>query len=486
MTEPGTFDFDLVVLGAGTGGYTAAFRAAQLGLSVALVDEAKIGGTCLHRGCIPTKTILESAELLHRLAKARELGIQGDGAVGVDYGVVLARRDQIVKRGWTGLRGLVKKNGIEWVQGRGRLDGGQTLVVDLLAEDGSPAGERVIRARDIIVATGSRPKSLPGLVPDGTAILTSDDVLRRESLPASIVIVGGGAIGVEFASLFHDFGTQVTLLEYLSSLVPAEDAEIGKELEKSFARRGVKVITSARFDPGAVRRDAFGVALEVAKDGAEGAPLEVRAEIMLVATGRAANLEGIGLESTAAVVERGAVVVDASMQTAEPHLYAVGDMIGGLLLAHTAGHEGLIAAHAIAISQGRAGVEPRHAMDYVLQPRATYSRPEIASIGLTEQQCADRGIIVKIGKVPFMAITKAVIGGDYEGFGKVIADAGHGKVLGIHLIGPHATDLIGEASVALTLGSTAADLGGATHPHPTLSEVIAEASLALDGRSINF
>jgi dihydrolipoamide dehydrogenase len=475
---PDSDRFDLIVLGAGTGGYSAAFRASQLGMRVALVDEGLIGGTCLHRGCIPTKALLESADVLARVRKAKEFGVLVDGSVGVDYALIAARRDAVVKRMWTGLKSLVKRNGVEWVQGRGRLDGPTTVHVTLAGDDGAPAGVRVLQALDVILATGSRTKSLPGLVPDGTRILTSDDVLRRESLPASIAIVGAGAVGVEFASFFHDMGTKVTLLEYLPAIVPLEDADVSAVLERSFTRRGIDVVTRARFDTSAVAADEAGIRVDVVRDGEEGTR-EVRAEVMLVATGRAANVEGVGIETTAAVVDRGIVVVDDHMRTAADHLYAIGDIVGGLWLAHTAAHEGLIAVHTIA-------GEDVEGIDYLEQPRATYCRPEIASIGLTEAQCVERGLPVKIGKVPFQAIAKAVIGGEYEGFAKIIAHAGTGDLLGVHIIGPHATDLIAEASLAVLLEAQPWEIGLATHPHPTNAEVLAEAAMAVDGRSINF
>ena len=475
--------FDLVVLGAGTGGYSAAFRAAQLGLRVALVDEDKIGGTCLHRGCIPTKALLESAEMMNRARHLKDFGVvlPGEpGEPGVDYATMAKRRDQVVKRMWTGLKSLVDKNKVTWVQGRGRLEGPGRVRVSQPSEDGTPGagGERLLEATDIIVATGSRVKSLPGLVPDGERILTSDDILRRETYPASIIIVGAGAVGVEFASFYADLGTKVTVLEYLSSIVPLEDREVSALLERSFARRGIRVLTNARFDPAAVKVEGEGVVVSAGPEG--GTAEEIRAEVMLVATGRAANIEGIGLETTRVEVERGIIKVDEQMRTREPHVYAVGDIVGGLWLAHTAAHEGILAAHTIA---GDTNVHP---IDYVKQPRATYCRPEIASIGLTEQQCQELGIPYLVGKVPFQAIAKALIGGEYEGFAKVIGNAETGDTLGVHLVGPHATDLIAEASVALELEATPWEIGGSTHPHPTLSEIIGEAAMAVDGRSINF
>ncbi len=473
-------DFDVVVLGAGTGGYTAAFRAAQLGLKVALVDEDKIGGTCLHRGCIPTKALLESAGFLERIRHAKDYGVTLAGEPKVDYADMAARRDQVVKRMWTGLKTLVDKNKVAWVQGRGRLEGPTRVRVGQAGEDGTPGGggDRVLQATDVILATGSRVKSLPGLKPDGKRIVTSDDVLTMTKLPKDLVIVGGGAVGVEFASFFHDVGVKVTLLEYLPAIVPLEDREVSQALERSFTRRGITVMTSARFDPAGVSVEKGGVCLMVGPDGK--VPGELRAEMLLVAAGRAANIEDIGLESTKVETDRGIVKVNGKMRTTEPHVYAVGDMVGGLWLAHTAGHEGLVAAHTIA------GDKDVHEIDYVTQPRATYCRPEIASVGLTEQQCQERGLPYKVGKVPFQAIAKAIIGGEYEGFVKVIANRETEDTLGIHLIGPHVTDLVAEASLAFQLDATPWEIGATTHAHPTLSEVLGEAAMAVDGRSINF
>jgi dihydrolipoamide dehydrogenase len=473
-------DFDLVVLGAGTGGYTAAFRAAQLGLKVALVDEDKIGGTCLHRGCIPTKALLESAAFAEKVRHAGDFGITLPGEPAIDYAAFAARRDAVVKRMWTGLKSLVTKNKVTWVDGRGRLDGPTKVRVSQPGDDGKPAkgGERVLQATDVILATGSRVKSLPGLTPDGKRIVTSDEVLELTTLPKDLVIVGAGAVGVEFASLFADVGVKVTLLEYAPQIVPLEDLEVSKVLTRSFEKRGITVMTNARFDPASVTTDKNGVCVDVGPEGKESQ--ELRAEMMLVATGRAANIEEIGLETTKVETDRGIIKVNGRMRTKEPHVYAIGDAIGGLWLAHVAAHEGIIAAHVIA---GEADV---HEMDYTKQPRATYCRPEIASIGLTEEQVKAAGTPYKVGKVPFQAIGKAIIGGEYEGFAKVISNPETQDTLGVHIVGPHATDLIAEASLAFELDATAWEIGGATHAHPTLSEVVGEAALAVDGRSINF
>jgi len=469
--------FDLIILGGGTGGYSAAFRAGQLGIKVALVDDQpKLGGTCLHWGCIPTKAMLESVELYERIQRGADLGVPVEGAR-FDYPVVAKRRQQTVDRLARGLDSLVKKNKVQHIHGRGTLQGGKKVSVETLGEDGKPDGERVLDAADVILASGSRVKSLPGLEPDGRTIITSDEATHGERLPASIVVVGAGAVGVEFASFYHDAGAEVTLLEYLPRVTPLEDADISKELERTFRRRGIKVMTNARFDSGAVTVDESGVCLMVGPEGEE--PSELRAEQMLVATGRAPNSDKVGLDSTRATVEKGFVQVNGQMRTGEPHLYAIGDVIGGLLLAHVAAHEGIAAVHAIAGAEA----EP---VDYNKMPRATYSRPQIASIGRTQEECDRDGVAVKVGKVPFQAIGKALINGDTEGFVKVIADAKTDEVLGVHMIGGHVTDLISEASVGMLLEASAWEVGAAVHPHPTLSEALGEAALAVDGKSINF
>jgi dihydrolipoamide dehydrogenase len=381
---------------------------------------------------------------------------------------------------WTGLKSLVDKNKVAWIQGRGRLDGATTVKVQMTGEDGTTggAGERVLRGTDVILATGSRVKSLPGLELDGKRIVTSDEVLASDTLPKDVIIVGAGAVGVEFASLYHDLGVKVTLLEYLPAIVPAEDREVSQTLERSFTKRGISVMTNARLDIASVKAGEDGVTLKVGPEGKDAA--EMQAELLLVAAGRAPNIEDVGLETTKAELDRGFVKVDGRMRTRDPHLYAIGDVVGGVMLAHTAGHEGIIAAHVIA------GEKDVHPIDYVQQPKATYCRPEIASIGLNEQQCQEREIPYKIGKVPFQAIAKAVIGGEYEGFAKVIARKDNDDTLGVHLIGPHAVDLIAEASLGFQLDATPWEIGGTTHAHPTLSEVLGEAAMAVDGRAINF
>jgi dihydrolipoamide dehydrogenase len=445
-------------------------------MNVALVDSGKIGGTCLHIGCIPTKALLESAEFFARIKKAKDFGIVLEGKPGFDYAAIAARRDQVVKRMWTGLKGLVDKNKVTWIAGRAKFDGPTTIRVALLNEDGSAAGERVVTAKNVIIATGSRVKNLPGIVPDGSRIITSDDVTTKAQLPKSIAIIGAGAVGSEFASLFHDLGVEVTLLEYLPGIVPLEDKDASAALERSFTRRGIKVMTKARFDTASIKVGADGVTMMVGPEG--GQVSELKVDQLLVATGRAPNTENLGLEKTKVQLERGFVKVDGWMRTAEPHVYAIGDAIGGLMLAHVAAHEGIVAVHEIA------GESPE-AINYDHQPRATYTHPQVASIGLTEQQCTERGIAIKKGVFNFAAVGKAVIVGETEGFAKIIADATTDEVLGVHLVGPGVTDLIAEAALGMTLEATAWEIGATTHPHPTLAEVVGEAAMAVAGRQIN-
>lgn len=473
MAVGSTNDFDLVILGGGTGGYSAAFRASQLGLKVALVEEHKIGGVCLHIGCIPTKALLESAEFFRRVSKhAADFGVKV-GEPAIDYAAMVKRRDDVVERLHKGLQSLVKKNKVTYFAGHGRLNGGRKVAVQL-----NEGGEIHLRGTDVILATGSRVKTLPGLEIDGKATVTSDDVLRMDRVPKSVAVVGGGAVGIEFASFYADLGIPVTVLEYLPRLAPLEDREIGQELERSFKRRGVTVITNARFDAAKVSREDGGICVVVAPEGGE--QTEVRAEMLLVAVGRQPNTDDVGLETTRAKTDqRGFVETDGFMRTAEPHLFAIGDIVPSYGLAHVAAHEGIVAVERIVEA------DPRP-IDYTAMPRVTFCRPQIATLGLSEQECAEQGIEVKVGKFPFLANGKALITGDYEGWVKVIARKSDDVLLGVHMIGPHVTDVISEASVAKLLEASAWEMGAAVHPHPTLAEALGEAALAVDGRAINY
>jgi len=468
--------YDVVVLGGGPGGYVAAIRAAQLGKTAAVVEQEKLGGTCLHRGCIPSKALLRSAEVYHTIRHGLSFGIETEGSR-LRFELVQTRKQAIVEQLHKGIQFLMKKNRVDVYHGCGEIvstpggEGGQGVIA---VTDASGKAKQVIFG-DLIIATGSRPRSLPGLSIDGTLVMTTEEALKMEALPASMIILGGGVIGVEWASMMNDFGVEVTIVEYADRLLPLEDAEISKELQRLFAKRGIKVYAGAKLLPQTLEIGPHGVRMQAER--ANGTQ-ELSAERMLVAVGRQANVEGFGLERTQIRIERGVIAVNASMRTDEPHVYAVGDCIGGLQLAHAASHEGIVAAESIA---GRSH-EP---LDDMRIPRCIYGRPEIASVGLTEQQAVERGHEVKTGKFSFKGIGKSLIHGSSDGFVKVVADARDDALLGVHMIGPHVTDYIGEAELAQLLGATTMQLGRMIHPHPTLSEIIGEATLAVHGAAIH-
>jgi dihydrolipoamide dehydrogenase len=453
-------EFDVAVLGGGTGGYTAAIRAAQLGKRTVVVEMAKLGGTCLHIGCIPTKALLETSGLFHKLHdRGGEYGITA-GDVAFDYERLAVRRDAVVNQLWKGVQGLMRKNRIEVVYGCGRLEGEGRLRVD----------DRTIQAGAIIVATGSSPRSLPGLDFDGERIVSSDHATLARRLPASVAIIGAGAVGVEFATFYRQMGAAVTLIEALDRLVPLEDEEVSRALLQAFERDGIVCRIGARVEGARVEQD--GVAVRLAGG-------EVRAERLLVAVGRGPNSRDIGLDRAGVTVdERGVVTVDEWMRTSAPGVWAIGDVVGGFQLAHAAAHEGVVAAEDIA---GRR-VAP---MEQELVTRCTYSTPEIASVGLTEAQARERGLDVRTGRFPFVANARAIIHGETAGFAKIVADARTGQLLGAHVIGVQATELIGEPALARLFQGDPWEVGRNIHPHPTLSEVIGEAALAVDGMALN-
>ena len=452
--------FDVAVLGGGTGGYTAAIRASQLGKRVALVEAAKLGGSCLHVGCIPTKALLESSGLYHKVsARGQEFGLQADG-VAFDYGRIAKRRDGVVEQLHKGVQGLMRKNKIEVVKAPGRLQGPGAI----------QAGERTIEAAALIVATGSAPRSLPGIEFDGTRIVSSDHAVLAGSLPRSVAIIGGGAIGVEFATFYHQLGIEVTLLEALDRLVPLEDEEVSRALLQSFTRDGIGCRVGARVEGATVEGDHVHVQLA---DG------QLQVEQLLVAVGRRPRTEGIGLEDAGVETdERGFIRVDEWLRTTTPGVWAIGDAVGGYLLAHAAAHEGIIAVEDIA-------GERLHPMEQELVTRCTYSTPEIASVGLTEAQARAAGHTVKVGKFPFAANGRALIHGEPAGFAKLVADADSGQLLGAHVVGVQATELIVEPALARLFQGDAWEVGRNIHPHPTLSEALGEAALAVAGGAIN-
>jgi len=471
------YRYDVVVLGGGVGGYTAAIRAAQLGKKVALVERDKLGGTCLHQGCIPSKALLRSAEVLATMKASEEYGISA-AAVELNFGGVLARKEKIVGQLHQGLQFLMKKNQITVHHGSGRIIGPSIFsprsgAVSVEREDGEL---EMLLSDNLVIATGSRPRSLPGLTIDDERILSSEGALHMEQLPASILIIGGGVIGVEWASMLSDFGVEVTIVELDKRLVAQEDADVSRELERVFRGRGIRIVTGAKVLPETLRTGEDGrVTLEAEQNGKR---IELTAEKALVSVGRVANVEGIGLENTDVKVDNGCISVNGFMQTTESHIYAVGDVVGGLMLAHVAGHEGIVAAEHIA------GGQP-HALEARLVPRCTYTRPEIASIGWTEQQAVERGHSVKTGRFSFKAVGKALVYGEADGFVKVVADAQTNDILGVHMIGPHVTNNITEAALAQVLDATPWEVGQTIHPHPTLSEALGEAMLAVDGMAIS-
>jgi dihydrolipoamide dehydrogenase len=462
--------FDIAILGGGMGGYPAAIRAAQLGLRAVVVEEDKVGGTCLHRGCIPAKALLQSAALLDELHHADAFGVT-TGDVRFDYTVAGKRRDQVVSQLYKGVQFLLRKNKVSVVSGRGRLDGPGRLAV--IGSDGETS---VLEAGAVIIASGSRPKQLPGVPADGQAVLTSDEALRLDRVPASAIVLGAGAVGVEFASLYRSCGAEVTLVEMLPSLVPLEDADIGAELRRQFEARGIVCLTGHRLDLESVQRTDSGVAVTVA--GEDGKEQRLEAELLLVAVGRAANVEDIGIEGTGIVVDRGVIRVDGMLRTGEPGVSAIGDVVGGFQLAHKALHEGVVAVEAIA------GRDP-HPLDPRLVTRTTYCSPQIGSLGLSEVEALEAGYEVATGVMPFRGNGRAVIWGDTGGFCKVVADKVGGDVLGVHLIGHEVTELIWGPALGGLLESTAFEMGHAIAPHPTLSEVLSEAALNVSGEAIH-
>jgi dihydrolipoamide dehydrogenase len=466
----GQFDYDLVIVGSGPGGYVAGIRAGQLGLKVAVVEkDPKLGGTCLHRGCIPTKALLHSAEVLDTLRKAESFGVVA-GEPRLDVARAHEYKRNVVAKNARGIEGLFKKNKVSWVKGRGRLRGAHT--VEVTAEDGSV---QQLQTRYVMVATGSVPRDIPVAPADGKRIVNSDHVLELERVPKSIVVLGAGAVGTEFASIFRSFGAEVTLVEMLPRLLPVEDEEVSAELAKHFKKRGIESLVEAKLTR--VEEAGDGVKVTLAHKGKERA---IEAELLLVAVGRAPVTEGIGLEEVGIERERGYLQVNGVMQTAVPNVYAIGDVVAGTpWLAHVASAQGILAV------EHMAGREVRP-LNYELVPGVTFCDPEVASVGLTEAEARSRGYDVQVGKFPFGALGKAAIVGKTEGFVKVVREKKYDQVLGVHILGVHATDLIAEACAALQLETTAEELFRAIHAHPTLGEAMMEAAHASHGHAIHF
>lgn len=461
-------EFDLVVLGSGPGGYVAAIRAAQLGLKTAVVEkDPKLGGTCLHRGCIPTKALLHTAEVLDGIRSASKLGIDV-AAPALDMVRAQARKQQVVDKNARGIEYLFKKNEIQRLTGRGRLVGANRVEIDTNGE------RRSVSTRHILIATGSVPREI-GLAPsDGQRILNSDHILNLDRVPTSLVVLGAGAVGTEFASIFTSFGSKVTLLEMLPRVLPIEDEEVSKELARVLKKRGVDVRTSSQL----MAVDASGELLRLAVKGKDGETRELEAETLLVAVGRAPVSQDLGLEDLGIGLDKGYLQVNEYMQTAVPNVYAIGDVVDTPWLAHVASSEGILAV------EHMAGEEARP-LNYDHVPSCTYCEPEVASVGLTEAEARQRGYDVAVGKFPFTALAKAAILGKAEGFVKVVRETQYDELLGVHIIGAHATDLIAEACVALRVESTTEELFRSMHAHPTLSEAVVEAAHAAFGHPIH-
>ncbi|MDP4161625.1 MAG: dihydrolipoyl dehydrogenase [Bacillota bacterium] len=469
-------EYDLVILGGGTGGYVAAIRASQLGLKTAIVEKGKLGGTCLHKGCIPSKALLRSAEVFATAKKSDEYGVE-IGDVSVNFAKVQERKNKIVDGLHKGVQHLMKQGKIDVFEGMGRILGPSIFspmpgTISVEMNDGTD--NEMLIPKNVIVATGSRPRTLPGLEADGDFVMTSDEALVMETLPKSIIIVGGGVIGIEWASMLSDFGTEVTVIEYADRIIPTEDKEISKEMQRLMKKRGVKIVTSAKVLPETLQKgEGVAISAEI-----KGELKEFSAEKLLVSVGRQANTEGIGIENTEIQLDRGFILTNEYFQTKESHIYAIGDVIGGLQLAHVASHEGIVAVEHIA------GHSPAP-IDYKLVSKCIYSHPEVSGVGYTEDEAKEKGFKVKVGKFSFRAIGKALVYGESDGFVKIVADEETDDILGVHMIGPHVTDMISEAGLAMVLDATPWEISHTIHPHPTLSEAIGEAALAVYGKAIH-
>ena len=457
-------NYDLAVIGGGPGGYVAAIRAAQLGLKTVLIERENLGGVCLNWGCIPSKALLKNAEIVSYLQRADEFGLRFDNFT-ADYSVAMKRSRGVVDRITRGVAFLLRKNDVEHVPGTGILRGDGIVEV---APDG-----RTIRANNIILATGSRPRTIPPLPVDGDKIITSREAIVLDDLPSSIVIVGGGAIGVEFAFLYHTYGVDVTVVELLPRLVPSEDEDISPILERSFARQGISVLTGA----GVTGVDSSGDSLRVTVDTG-GESQDLACDKVLVAIGVQGNIEGLGLDRAGVETEAGYIKVDGHMLTNVPGIYAIGDVTGKLALAHVA------SAQATAAAEHLAGMDTAE-LDYSMMPRATYCQPQIASCGLTEAQARAQGYGVRVGTFNLQASGKALAMGETEGIVKLVVDDRYGELLGGHMIGPEVTELLGELTMTKLLEGTTLELGWAVHPHPSLSEMLKEAALSAEGRVIH-
>ncbi|MCA1636325.1 MAG: dihydrolipoyl dehydrogenase [Acidobacteria bacterium] len=465
-----TEQFDVTIIGGGPGGYVAAIRGSQLGLKVALVEKDKrLGGTCGLRGCIPTKQLLMSAHVYEQMQHAAEFGVQAS-EIRLAFEDVQKRKNKVVLKNSKGVEFLMKKNKVTVFNGHGRLQ--LPGKVEVTGADGQ---KQTIESKNIIIASGSVVRPIPGFETDGERVVNSDHILELSKVPKSLIVMGSGAVGVEFASVYSRFGTDTTLVELLPRLMPLEDEEVSKEIEKSFRKRGIKALVETKLEK--VEKTEAGI--RVSGKNAKGEDVSLEAEMLLVAVGRMPYTEGLGLEGTKVKVERGAISVDELCRTGEPNVYAIGDVIPTPWLAHLASKEGILVVEQIA------GQKP-HPINLRHVPSCTYCDPEVASVGLTEAKAKELGYDVKVAKFPFSASGKARILGEEEGFVKVVGETKYDELLGVHIIGPHATEIIHEAIVAMHLESTAEELGRAIHAHPTVSESVMEAAEGIHGLTIHF
>lgn len=455
-------DYDVLVLGGGPGGYVAAIRAAQLGAKVAVVEARELGGTCLNRGCIPTKALVESTRVLALARHGAEFGVSCSN-VAPDWTRMTQRKDEVVDRLRKGIAGLLKKNKIDHLAGRGKLLDRHTMEVQ------SGAEKRQVTAQNIIIATGSEPLKLPIFPFDGKVVLTSDDALRLPAVPANILIIGGGYIGVEWASIFHELGSKITVVEMMDQLLPRSDADLAKELWRYFKKAGVEMRLKTKVDKVEVQGNQATCTLS------DGQALKVDA--VIVSIGRALASKEIGLEAAGVATERGAIAIDEHCRTNVPNIYAIGDVTAKLMLAHTASRQGIVAAENIMGHEAK--------MDYRVIPSCVFTHLEIGAVGLTSAECAAAKREVKESKFPFQALGKAQAVGETQGWAKIIADAKTGEVLGVHVIGPHASDLISEAGLAMSMEATVEEIAHAIHAHPTLPEAIMESAEIWLGRAIH-
>ena len=457
-------EYDVAVIGAGPGGYVAAIRCAQLGFKTAVIEKENLGGVCLNWGCIPSKALLKNAEILSYISRSEEFGFYFDN-FRTDYKVAFDRSRKVVDRNTRGVSYLLRKNNIDHIEGSATLAGNGTIQIS--------SSNDVIKAGNIIIATGSSPRTIPALPVDGDKVLTSKDAILASELPKSIVIVGGGAIGVEFAYLYRMYGVEVTVVELLPNLVPNEDVEISQILERSFSKYGINVITGAGVTGLEINGETCSVALD-----RHGEQIEINAEKVLVAIGIQPNTSDLGLDDVGVATDRGFIQVDRYMATNVPGISAIGDVTGKMPLAHVA------SAQAVAVAEHLSGLDIQD-IDYTYIPRATYCQPQVASFGLTEQEAVDQGFDVKIGKFNMLANGKSLAMGHTEGMVKLVVDARYGEILGGHMIGPEVTELLGELALTKLLEGTTLELGWAVHPHPTISETLKEAALSVQGNAVH-